>query len=97
MITQRKKFYALQEKSETFAPIVEYVNFVNAYREAVAECIPTKLRAKHRVPWAILAVRKKRDNMKTASLRNKRNSTNAHVKKLKAQRWLFKAYQKEQM
>ena len=31
-------------------PNDEYENFVNAHIEVAAECIPTKLRAKHRVP-----------------------------------------------
>ena len=38
----RNKFDALQEKSETHTPNDEYENFVNAYLEAAAECIPTK-------------------------------------------------------
>ena len=38
----------------------EYENFVNAHFEAAAECIPTKQRAKPRVPWETLVVSKKR-------------------------------------
>ena len=57
---------------------------------AAAECIPTKLRAKHRVPWENIAVRKKRDNVKTASLCNKKNPINANIQE--AQRELFNAY-----
>ena len=66
--------------------------------EAAEKCIPTKLRTKHRVPWETLAVRKKRDNVKTASLCNKRNPTNANAQKFKkAQRELINTYQKEQI
>ena len=63
-------------------PIDEYVTFVNALMEAAAESIPTKLRAKHRVLWETLAVMKKRGKVKTASLLNKRNSTNTNAQKL---------------
>ena len=45
-----------------------------------------------------VTVRKKRDNVKTASLCNKRNLTNANTQKLKkTQRELINAYQKEQL
>ena len=37
-------FDALQEISEASTPNDEYENFVNAYIETVAECVPTKLR-----------------------------------------------------
>ena len=66
-ITLRNNFDALQEKSETKTPNDEYENFVNAHLEAAAECIPTKQRAKSRVPWETLAVRTKRAHVKTAS------------------------------
>ena len=59
MITKRNKFNTLQEISETLTPNDEYENFVKAHIEAAAECIPTKLKAKHRVPWETLAIRKK--------------------------------------
>ena len=49
MITQKNKFNALQELSETFTPNDKYENFINAHMEATAECIPTQLRAKHTV------------------------------------------------
>ena len=68
-LTLRNKFDALQEKSETHTPNDEYENFVNAHLEVIAECIPTKQRTKPRVPWEILAVRKKRADVKTSSLR----------------------------
>ena len=45
-----KKFDALQEISETPTPNDEYENFVNVHMESAAECIPTKLRVKHRFP-----------------------------------------------
>ena len=64
-LTLRNNFDALQEKTETHTPNDEYENFVNAYLEGVAECIPTKLRAKPRVPWETLAVRKKHADIKT--------------------------------
>ena len=40
----------------------EYENLVNTNMEAATELIPTKVRAKHRVPWETLAVKKKREN-----------------------------------
>ena len=84
--TLRNKFDALQEISETPTPNDEYENFVNAQLEAAAECIPTKQRAKSRIPWGILVVRKKRADVKTASLRNRRNPTNINTQKLKTPR-----------
>ena len=57
-ITVRNKFNALQEISETLTPNDEYENLVNAHIDAAAECIPTKLRAKHRVLWETLEVKK---------------------------------------
>ena len=45
-LTLRKKFDALQEKTETLTPNDEYENFVKAHLEAATECIPTKQRAK---------------------------------------------------
>ena len=63
----RNEFDALQEISETPTPNDEYGNFVNAHLEAAAECIPIKQRAKPKVPWETLAVRKKRADVKTAS------------------------------
>ena len=57
-------------------------NFVNAHMEVAAECVPTKLRAKQTIPSETLAVRKKR-NVKTATLCNKKNPANINTKKLK--------------
>ena len=68
LVTLRNKFDALPEISETPTPNDEYENFVNVHLEAAAECISTKQRAKPRVPWETLAVRKKREDVKTASL-----------------------------
>ena len=65
--------------------------------EAAAEFISTKFRVKRRIPWEILAVTKKRDDVKTASLCNRRNPTNANAQKLKnAQRELTNAYLRKQ-
>ena len=47
MITLRNKFYTLPEISEKLFPNDKYENFVNTHMEAAAECIPTKVRAKH--------------------------------------------------
>ena len=59
-ITLRNTFDALQKISETLTLNVGYENFVNALMEAAAEYTSTKLRAKHRVPWETLAVKKKK-------------------------------------
>ena len=55
MMTQRNKFNALQDISETLTQNDEY-NFINAYIEAAAEYIPTK--EPNRVPWETLLVEK---------------------------------------
>ena len=73
----------LKEISETLTPNDEYGKFVNAHRETTGECIPTKLRARHRVSRETLAVMKKRDDVETASLCNRRNPTNINAQKLK--------------
>ena len=49
-ITLINKLEALQKISETLTSNDEYEKFVNAHIEPAAECIPTKLRAKHIVP-----------------------------------------------
>ena len=64
-VTVRKKFNTLQEIVETHTPNDKYENGVVAHieeeeEEAVKECIPTKPRAKCRLPQASLVVRKKR-------------------------------------
>ena len=58
MITWRNKFNALPEISETLTPNGKNENFINVHMKTAAECIPTKLSAKHRVPGETLAVRK---------------------------------------
>ena len=81
-INIRNKFDAIQEIPEALTPNDEYENIINAHIESAAECILTKLRAKKWVPWETSAVRKKRVNVKTASLCNKRNPTNTNAQKL---------------
>ena len=62
----------------------KYENFVTGHIEAAAATyIPTKLKAKSRILWEPIAVRERWDNMKKASLLNKRNPTNTHKQKLK--------------
>ena len=96
-LTLRNKFDALEEISETPTLNDEYENFVNAHLEATAECIRTKQRAKSRVPWETLVVRKKRVAVKTASKCNRRNPTNINALKLKkTQNVLANIYLKEQ-
>ena len=96
-LTIRNKFDTFQERAETPTPNDEYENFINAHLEAAAKCIPTKQRAKPRVPWETLAVRKKRAKVKTASKCNRRNPTNIIAQKpRKAQNELTNIYLKEQ-
>ena len=78
-MTLRNKDDALQKISVTLIPNDEYENFVNAHMKAAAECIPTKLTARHRVPWETLVDKKKRDSVKTATLCNKRKPINANL------------------
>ena len=95
-VTLRNKFDALQ-KTETHTPYDKYENFVNAHLEAVAEGIPTKQRAKPRVQWETLTVRKKRADVKTASKCNRKDPTNTNALKLKkAQNESANIYLKEQ-
>ena len=85
------------QKTETHTLNDEYVNFINSHLQAAAECIPTKQRAKPKVPWETIAVRKKRADVKTASKCNRKKPTNANVLKLKkAQNELANIYLKEQ-
>ena len=60
-LTLRNKLDAQQENREKHTSNDEYENFVNAHLEAATECIPTKQRAKRRVPLETLADRKKAD------------------------------------
>ena len=82
MLTLRNKFDALQEISETSTPNDEYENFLNAHIKVAAESIPTKQRAKPRVLWETLALRKKPANVKNVSKCNRRNPTNINAQKL---------------
>ena len=50
MVTVRNKFDPLQEIFERHIPNDKYENSITAYMEAVAKSIPTKPRAKYRVP-----------------------------------------------
>ena len=50
--------------------------------EKAIEFIQTKLKVEHRVLWETLAVKKKRKNTKTASLRDKTDPTKAKAQKL---------------
>ena len=93
----RNKYDALQEQTKIHTPNEEYENFVNARLEAATEFIPTKQRAKYRVPWETLAVREKREDVKTASKCNRKNTTNTNVLKLKKSQYeLANIYLKEQ-
>ena len=57
---------------------------------AAAECMVTKTRAKCRIPWESLVIKKNLDNMKIAFLLNKRKPINTNAQKLKkAQRELI--------
>ena len=93
----RNKFDARQEKTETRTPNDECENFVNAYLEAAAKCIPTKQRSKPRVPWETLEVRKNWVDEKTASKYNRKTLTNTNTLKIKkAQNELANICLKEQ-
>ena len=83
VIALRKKFDALQEKTETHTPNDEHENCVNAHLEAATKYILTKYRTKPRVTWATLAVREKRADMKTASKCKRKKPTNTIALKLK--------------
>ena len=54
MVTERNKFDTLQETSERHTPNDKYEHFVTNRIEAAAKTIPTKPRAKCRVPNSIL-------------------------------------------
>ena len=82
VIALRKKFDALQEKTETHTP-------------NDSKYIATKHRTKSRVPWETLEVREKRADVKTAFKCNRMNSTNSSARKRKkAQNDLAKIYPK---
>ena len=73
----QNKFIALQELTETPTPNDKYENFINTHMEAAAEYTLTELRVKHRGINSL----EKRDNVNTASLCNKRNSTNFNLRR----------------
>ena len=52
-LTVRNKLDTLQETSETHIPNDKSEPFLTTHLEAAAECIPTKSRAKCRVPWGV--------------------------------------------
>ena len=83
-IVLRKIFDALQEQTETLND--KYENVINAHLEATAECIPTKQRAKPKVSWETLVVRKKHADVKTASKCNRKSPTNTKALKLKKEK-----------
>ena len=64
MITLRNKSDTLQKISKTLTPNDKWENFVNAHMEAAVECIQTKQRAKWRVLWETLEVRKNKTTKK---------------------------------
>ena len=57
-VTVRNKFDTPLEIFEKHTPNEEYENLIHAYIETAPECIITKPRAKQRVPWETVAVRK---------------------------------------
>ena len=63
--------------------------------EAATECIPIKPITKSRVPYESLVVRIKRDNMKIASLDNRKNNKCQRVETWQAQKELNKTHTKE--
>ena len=71
-VTVRNKFESLQETSEIHTPNDDYENFLTAYMEAVIECVPTKPKAKCRVPWESQEARKQRDHLKSILTRKKK-------------------------
>ena len=97
MLILRNKFDVLHEKTETYTPNDEYKNFVNAHLEVAAEYILTIQRAKHKIPWETVVVRKKRSDVKTASKCYRRYPTNTNALKLKkAENEFTSIYIKEQ-
>ena len=83
MVTVRNKSDTLEETSERHTPNDKYENFLSAQIEVAAKCILTTPRTKCRLYWEAIAIREKQDDMRKASLLNKRNPTNANVQELK--------------
>ena len=67
---------------KTNTPNDEYENIVNAHMEAAAECIPT-IESQMSSSMGVTSSLEKRDNVKIASLWNKRNPINANAEKFK--------------
>ena len=87
----------MHNRRQKHTPNDKYENFINTHLEVAAECIPTKQKAKPRVPWETLVAREKCADMKVASKCNRKNPTNTNALKLKkAQNELAKIYLKEQ-
>ena len=66
-VTVRNKFDIFREISERYTPHDGYENFATAHIEIAADCTLTKQKAKYRVPWDSLVVRKKQNNSKKHS------------------------------
>ena len=64
----KKQIYNLKETSERYTPNDKYENFVTSHLDTAAECIPTKPRAKCRVSWESLIVRKNKITLKKKSI-----------------------------
>ena len=64
MLNLRNKFDTLQETCQRYTPVGEFENFFTVFIKAAAKSLQTKLMAKKRVPWELLAVRELRDNLK---------------------------------
>ena len=63
MVTITNKFDTLQETSERLTPNDEHKNFVTTHIEAATKCIPTKSRLKCSVPWELIGLKEKQDNL----------------------------------
>ena len=68
-----------QEISKRHTPNDKCENFITSHLEAAAECILTKARAKCRVLWESVAVRRKWEKVKKASLLHKRKPANGNA------------------
>ena len=65
----RNKFDTLQKTFKRLIANDEFENIVTTDKEAAAECIPTKPRAKCSVLWESIALRVKEDSMKTTNVK----------------------------
>ena len=97
ILTLRNTFDALSGEIRNIYLNDENENFVNAHEEAAAEYIPTKQRAKTRVPWGTLRLEKSMQAWKLLPKPIRRNPTNINALKLKkAQNEFANIYPKEQ-